>query len=108
VAIPFLEPDHPPIVRPFIGREAEVMQCQQQLEARHLVVISGMPGIGKTVLAAELAQRSKDSRAVFWHAFQAAEGLIAILQKLADFLAWPGQPEARHHAVWRTSASGVC
>ncbi|HTP11221.1 MAG TPA: CHAT domain-containing protein [Anaerolineae bacterium] len=90
--LPLLKPDRPPIVRPFIGRETELERYQQQLEICHLVIISGMPGIGKTVLAAELAQRNEETHPVFWHTFQAAEGLTAILQKLADFLAWHDQP----------------
>ncbi len=99
--LPPPEPEHPPIVQPFIGREAELARYQQQLDTHHLAVISGMPGIGKTVLAAELAQRSAGTRAIFWHTFQENEGLTAILWKLAAFLAWHGRPE-----VWRVMQTG--
>jgi tetratricopeptide (TPR) repeat protein len=95
MTIPPLKPDQLPLVRPFIGRESELTRYEQQLEARHLAVVWGMPGIGKTVLAAELAQRTAGTCAVFWHTFRATEGLTGVLQKLADFLAWHGQPEVR-------------
>jgi ATP/maltotriose-dependent transcriptional regulator MalT len=90
------EPERPPGVHAFIGRQPELDTYQAQLIESHLAVITGMAGAGKTLLASALARRLFAPGSIFWHTFHEAEGVDAIMWKLAAFLAWQGQPE-----VWR-------
>jgi len=91
-----LEPVKPPEVSEFIGREAELVYFADKLSTNHLAVIMGMPGIGKTWLAAKLARRTGDLQKVFWHSFREGEGTAAVLWELAGFLAWHG-----HDDLWQ-------
>jgi ATP/maltotriose-dependent transcriptional regulator MalT len=91
--IPPPEPNRPPETVGFVGRESELSLFQAQLDSAHLAVISGMAGVGKTALAANLARRSSDSENVFWHSFHEGESIEVLIWKLAGFLAWHGQEE---------------
>lgn len=90
------EPPRPPEVQHFVGREAELGYFAAKLATYHLAVITGMPGMGKTALAARLAGRVASPFRTFWHAFHAGEGFQSIVWKLAGFLAWHGQGD-----LWR-------
>jgi tetratricopeptide (TPR) repeat protein len=94
--IPPPKPLRPPDVAGFIGREAELAYFAEKLATFHLVVITGMAGVGKTALAARLAQQVAGSDQIFWHAFHKGEGIDAIIWKLAGFLAWHGQEDLWH------------
>jgi tetratricopeptide (TPR) repeat protein len=82
------EPTRPPEIPNFVGRTADLEHYQAQLTREHLVVIVGMRGIGKTVLAAKLLSGQTK---VFWHAFHENEGIAGVLWKLAGFFAYHGQ-----------------
>ncbi|MFQ5613192.1 MAG: tetratricopeptide repeat protein, partial [Anaerolineae bacterium] len=114
-------PNRPPEIVEFVGREAELAYFADKLASEHLAVITGMAGVGKTALAATLAEvwqarhmgQPVESRTsvtdtligavldrqaqaqgkVFWHAFHEGEGIMAIIWKLAAFLAWHGQED---------------
>ena len=90
------EPPRPPEVLHFVGREAELGYFAAKLATYHLAVITGMPGMGKTALAARLAGRVASPFRTFWHAFHEGEGFQSIVWKLAGFLAWHGQGD-----LWR-------
>lgn len=90
------EPPRPPEVLHFVGREAELGYFAAKLTTYHLAVITGMPGMGKTALAARLAGRVASPFRTFWHAFHEGEGFQSIVWKLAGFLAWHGQGD-----LWR-------
>lgn len=114
------EPTRPPELGQFVGRKKELNHYADQLKNKHLAVISGMAGVGKTALAITLAetwqvwQMSRPPAAdrvvldmverletaaqskVFWHSFHEDEGVMAVVWQLAGFLAWHGQDE-----VWR-------
>lgn len=90
------EPPRPPEVLHFVGREAELGYFAAKMAQFHLAVITGMPGIGKTALAARLAGRVASPFRTFWHAFHEGEGFQSMVWKLAGFLAWHGQGD-----LWR-------
>ena len=66
------------------------------LVADHVAVIAGMAGIGKTTLAARLAQQiSVSPDRIFWHQFHEGEGIETIIWRLGGMLWRHGQP-----ALW--------
>jgi len=90
------EPDLPPQTPGFIGRSIELARYSNRISASHLAIICGMPGIGKTALAARLARQVNQPDKIFWHTFHSGESLSVLIWKLAGFLDWRGQPE-----VWQ-------
>lgn len=90
------EPARPPPVTVFVGRDMELQSSSQQLQTTHLAIITGMAGMGKTILAARLVQQLPNPDRVFWHSFHAGDGIDVIIWKLAGFLAWHGQDN-----LWR-------
>jgi tetratricopeptide (TPR) repeat protein len=83
------EPDQPPNVSGFTGREAELAYFEEKLENTHLAVITGMPGVGKTALGVRLAQRvAADSKPIFWHTLREGEDVRALIYEIANFLAY--------------------
>lgn len=89
-------PDRPPELDEFVGRMRELAVYAEALATRHVAVISGMAGVGKTALAARLARQFRPPDAIFWHSFREREGIEVIIWKLAGFLAWHGQEELWH------------
>jgi tetratricopeptide (TPR) repeat protein len=89
-------PETPPEIEGMVGRTAELIHYAEMLAQRHLAIISGMAGVGKTTLAAALVRQTQTLDLVFWHTFHAREGIEVVIWKLAAFLAWHGQEE-----LWR-------
>ncbi len=87
------EPDLPPDVSGFVGREAELAFFVDKLKTSRLAIITGMPGVGKTMLASVLAQRAAAPQNIFWHTFYEHEGIEYLIWKLAGFLYWRGRPD---------------
>lgn len=71
----------------FVGRDAELAALEGE---DRVVVVEGMPGIGKTTLVAHFAQRAAREHAVFWHSFRGVESLNWLANRLAVFLAHHG------------------
>jgi serine/threonine protein kinase/tetratricopeptide (TPR) repeat protein len=93
---PSPEPAVPTLSVDFIGRQAELSEYAAKLAGDHLAIITGLYGVGKTTLAAQLAYQEEDRSRVFWHTFYPDEGLLTLIWKLAGFLHWRGATE-----VWQ-------
>jgi len=88
-----------------IGRHQLLLTLQQQLETSHFILISGMPGIGKTALAAALlATVQRPKQQIFWHTCHQGEGIGDLIWRLVNFFAWHGLQEALH---WLSNHSAV-
>ena len=94
------QPQVLPKVEGFVGREKELDYFTDKLKFQNLAVISGMPGVGKTWLAGQLAQSNFAVSDIFWHTFFTGDGIDTIIWKLAAFLAWHGSDE-----IWKTLQS---
>lgn len=81
------EPAKPPVIADFVGRNQELTYYTNKLQATGLAVIAGMAGIGKTALAARLAQTFATPSRTFWHTFREGEGVEVIIWQLSAFLA---------------------
>jgi tetratricopeptide (TPR) repeat protein/DNA-binding MarR family transcriptional regulator len=81
----------------FVGREKELLALRKWLEEGRMVVIQGIPGIGKTALAARLVTDVRDARPVFWYRFHEWDSPRNYLVPLADFLARQGRRKLKVH-----------
>lgn len=86
---PAIPPPEPaPSLTGFLGREKELDDYGRILAEKHFAVITGMPGVGKSLLAAKLAEKATaNSEKRFWHRFHAGEGVEILIWKLAALLA---------------------
>ncbi|MCL4340428.1 MAG: hypothetical protein M1388_04780 [Thaumarchaeota archaeon] len=82
LAIPFYRSEIPKVPE-FIGREREL---QYLGGIKGAVVIWGIPGIGKTTIAAKFADDMLDNAPVFWHQIMQVDSLLYLIAKLAIFL----------------------
>jgi ATP/maltotriose-dependent transcriptional regulator MalT len=96
---PAIEDPPPEVLLPpigsFVGRTEELVRFSSELRRRHLVVISGLPGVGKTVFGLALANTVAPPANVFWFTLSNVEGIDALIHQLAAFLAHRGNP-----AIW--------
>jgi len=85
--------DKKPAVRAFFGREREMEVLSGLLtsDTKRMVVINGIPGIGKTTLLAKFAQLVRESTNVFWYKVHEWANLKALLRPLAEFLSQMGR-----------------
>lgn len=71
----------PPEPRCFIGREEELVAVEEALEAHPGVCVHGIGGVGKTALAARIAERSEGP--LLWHQVAPSESGAVLLNRLA-------------------------
>jgi len=91
-------PESLPETSYFIGRQRELDNCQRELQTNHFLIITGMPGVGKSALAAWLLQSPPfTSKHIFWHTFHQNDEIEAVIWNLAAFLAHAGRP-----AIWKS------
>jgi len=90
-AAPFLAPPLP--AHPLIGRESLLEVCRERLLTRGLLVLSGLPGAGKTALALALAHdpaiRKAYPEGVLWSGLGQSPDLAARVGVWAVALGWP-------------------
>jgi tetratricopeptide (TPR) repeat protein len=73
---------------PFVGRADELGVLEGPAS---VVIVEGMPGIGKTSLLARFAEAQPGKRAVFWHSFRGPETLGWLANRLGVFFAQHGE-----------------
>ena len=85
----------------FFGRFAELETLRMWLEEGRMVVIQGIPGIGKTSLAAKLVADARGNRPVFWYRFHEWDSPRNFLASLAEFLAQQGRRKLKMHLSYK-------
>lgn len=91
----FIEPT--PTAKHFIGRTKEIAYYRALLDTNSLAVIQGGAGVGKTALAAHIAQSIQtEGRPICWLTIRAGlnNSFIAIVYTWATFLAQHHEPHA--------------
>lgn len=85
--------DKKPAVRTFFGREREIASLIGLLDSpnKRMIIINGIPGIGKTTLLAKYAQQVRDRTNVFWYKVHEWANLKALLRPMAEFLSQTGR-----------------
>lgn len=78
---------HIPTAEGFVGRQSEI---DAVAATEPVVVIQGLPGVGKTSLAAHYAHERTRGRKTFWHSFRGVESLPWLANRLGAFLAENG------------------
>lgn len=114
---PSVRLESPQSIEEFVGRETEIESFLETLQESRLAVICGRPGLGKTMFASVLANRSaKSSSNIFWYSCAryhadtmstargsarntaaTTMGVDSFLAELAAFLYWNGQREFWHY-----------
>ena len=99
-------PTTPPMLD-LVGRQEELSHYAAELATRHLTVITGMSGVGKTALASALARQSAQPDHIFWYQFYPQTGLADFLWRLTSFLAWHGEDALWQQQHTNTHAVGA-
>lgn len=83
-----------PRLERFVGRETELAAMTSGTTPR-IFVVRGVPGIGKTSLAAKACERLRGQRNLFWHRIRPWDTRESMLADLAGFMAALGRPGLR-------------
>lgn len=83
----------PPSIAGTIDRADKVAQLVERLAKQRILALTGIVGVGKTTLAAQIASYTARTRPVFWHQCIAADGFEPLAIELARFLAERGHAE---------------
>ncbi len=80
--------DEAPQPRYFVGREKEQRTIKSWLdgEEHKIVVIYGIPGIGKTTLTSRIMNQFRGKRHIFWYRFHRWDTMRNTLLSFAEFL----------------------
>ncbi|MDI6917984.1 MAG: AAA family ATPase, partial [Thermoplasmatales archaeon] len=82
----------------FYGREKEKNEIKDYLkENRKIVVIYGMPGIGKSVLLSKIIEEYKNEKNIFYYNIHEWDTLRSILEPFSDFLQRMGERKLRYY-----------
>jgi tetratricopeptide (TPR) repeat protein/DNA-binding MarR family transcriptional regulator len=74
-----------PVVRTFFGRTEELERFPKLIKDFPVLIIQGMPGIGKTTMAAKIISLFDPTYKIFWYRLQEWDNSASILQGLAEF-----------------------
>lgn len=82
-----------PVPKHFFGREEEQDCLKEWLssESHRIIVIYGIPGIGKTTLASKLLSQYRGKRNLFWYQFHEWDTLRNLTTQLSHFLSGMGK-----------------
>lgn len=85
--------DRKPAVRNFYGRSEEMKLLSQFINSKtaKVMVVVGIPGMGKTTLIAKFVQDIRDERNLFWYRVHEWVTLKLLLAPLAEFLSQLGR-----------------
>jgi tetratricopeptide (TPR) repeat protein len=80
--------DTAPKPRTFVGREDEVKKIKSWVDSEDfkIIVIFGIPGIGKTTLAWKIVDDYRNNKHLFWYRFHRWDTIRHTLVALAEFL----------------------
>lgn len=82
-----------PAVDQFYGRDRELADVLRALEAKPLVVVTGMAGVGKTTLGAKVCEAFRGKRSLFWRQVRPWDTPIDLASRLGLFLKSQGLTE---------------
>ncbi|MDR7664390.1 tetratricopeptide repeat protein [Methanosarcina sp. Z-7115] len=81
-----------PRTKGFVGRDDKLNELLNSLD-RNIIVIEGIPGIGKTYISAKFAEKLKDRFDVYWYGnLSEVSTLSSVLKKFAYFLKGKNKP----------------
>ena len=81
-------PEDPPDVADFVNRDAEQNNLEDLIrrQRKHMIIIQGIAGIGKTQIAAKLMENIKNSYITYWKEIHSVDNFDLITKDLAGFL----------------------
>lgn len=81
--------DAMPRLRHFFGREEEMAAIDAWWESSgsRVLVLTGLPGVGKTTLAGKAVTARREEASLFWYRFYEWSTVRDVLRRLGDFLA---------------------
>lgn len=81
-----------PRTKGFVGRDDKLSELFDSLD-RNIIVIEGIPGIGKTYISAKFAEKMNDIFDVYWYGnLNEVSTLSSVLRKFAYFLKGKNKP----------------
>jgi tetratricopeptide (TPR) repeat protein len=82
-----------PRTKGFVGRNTELSDLSNSLD-KNVIIIEGIPGIGKSYIAAKFADKLKDEYSVYWYGnFSEVSTLSSVINKISIFLKENGKPK---------------
>ncbi|MCK5559699.1 MAG: AAA family ATPase, partial [Thermoplasmata archaeon] len=80
--------ENAPSPRNFVGREEELKKIKSWVDSEEykIIVIFGIPGIGKTTLAWKIVTGYRDKKHLYWYRFHRWDTIRHTLISLAEFL----------------------
>ncbi|WP_008309303.1 ATP-dependent transcriptional regulator [Leptolyngbya sp. PCC 6406] len=76
-----------PVISAFFGREEIIQEISSAIQDNGMVILGGISGIGKSTLAAKLAQQMNEEHPVLWLNCEIYGQLEKIIVKISSFLA---------------------
>lgn len=85
--------DRKPTVRVFLGREGEIGELSDFLasDTARIMVVHGIPGIGKSTLLAKFSQEIRERTNIFWYRVHEWMTLRLLLAPLSEFFSQLGR-----------------